>query len=65
MADHFGMQYPKQTFIPRQQPLGYQLLPEQRLFLGVIGVMGVMAALALIGTALFLACVWIFVPAAH
>lgn len=62
-ADHFGWaQYPKQQFIPRQQPLGYQLLPEQRLLLGFVGGVGALLALLMIGAALFLVAVYLFVP---
>lgn len=66
LADRFAWaQYPRQQFIPHQQPLGYQLLPEQRLLLGVIGGMAALAALLLLGTAVFLALVWVFVPTPH
>lgn len=62
-ADHFDWaQYPKQQFIPRQQPLGYQLLPEQRLLLGFVGGVGALLALLMIGAALFLVAVYLFVP---
>lgn len=64
MADCLGLQYPRQTFIPAQRPLGEQLLPEQRLLLGVVGVIGAVTALTLMGLAVFLAYVWVFVPAA-
>ena len=60
-ADRFqSVQYPRQQFIPRTQPLGYQLLPEQRLLLGFFGGVGVLVALCFLGFALFLILVAVF-----
>jgi hypothetical protein len=60
-ADRFAsVQYPRQQYIPRIQPLGYQLLPEQRLLLGVLGGAGALVALAVLGFVLFLAGVAVF-----
>lgn len=53
VADHFGTQYPRQTFIPARPAPSSQLLPEQRLLLGVMGGLVALVALFLLGIAAF------------